>query len=56
MPHEAHGEEKVNDSEDSVQPEQVVAGGVGGHHLPSGGGSQAGGWGAKAGAWLPLWL
>ena len=30
VPHEAHGENEVNDSEDGVQPKEVVAGGGGG--------------------------
>lgn len=30
VPHEAHSEDKVEDSEDGVQPEKVVAGGGGG--------------------------
>lgn len=41
VPHEGHGEDEIEDSEDGVQPEKVVAGG-GGDQLPSGLGSQAG--------------
>jgi hypothetical protein len=33
VPHEAHGEEKVNDREDGVQPQEVIAEGT---HLSSG--------------------
>lgn len=48
VPHEAHGEEEVNDGKDGVQPKKVIA--KGGHHLTSGLGSQAAGLGARAGA------
>lgn len=44
VPHEAHGEEEVNDSKDGVQPKEVVA--RGGHHLPSGLDPQGRGWGS----------
>lgn len=53
MPHKTHGEEEVDDGEDSVQPEEVIAE----EEIPGyqGWASQQKGWGTRLGLNHPQW-
>lgn len=53
MPHEAHGEDEVEDSEDGMQPEKVIAGG-GGDTTCHQGWAPKPGWGCRGWARGPL--